>query len=82
MSAFRSSRYDFGACEVDYVTETDFYSRVTMRFRQIDGDDEAQVTLDRIEAIDLLQRALDVLMSDPTGLITAQLSGQKMTTGR
>lgn len=82
MSVDRSSRWDFGTCTVDYITETDFYSNVSVRFRQVDGDDEAQVTLSRASARDLLQRISAALGSDPTGLITAQLGGQKMATAR
>lgn len=80
MSLLRSSRYDFGNCEVDYVTESDFYSSVTIRFRQIDGDDEAQLTLHRVDVHELLGRLGAVLSDDPTGLISAQLHGQKMAT--
>ncbi len=78
MTADKSTRYDFGKCAVDYVTESDFYSDVTIRFRQEDGLDEAQITLGRDDAIGLLQRVLEVLHADPSGLIFAQLSGQTM----
>lgn len=78
MTADRSIRYDFGTCEVDYVTESDFYSNVSVRFRQIDGGDEAQVTLTQDDARDLLRRIAGVFGADPTGLIHAQLNGQQM----
>ena len=74
----RSSRYDFGLCDVDYVTESDFYSNVSFRFRQAEGDDEAQFTLSAVDAAALAARIVKELGSDPTALITAQLHGQQM----
>lgn len=78
MTANRSSRYDFGACDVAYVTESDFYSNVTIRFRQTEGGDEAQVILTKDTAHTLMRNVFDVLAEDSTALIPAQLSGQKM----
>jgi hypothetical protein len=74
-----STRYDFGHCDVDYVTESDFYSNVTIRLRQVDESDEAQFTLSAVGAAALVARIVGELGADPTPLVSAQLHGQQMT---
>lgn len=74
----RSSRYDFGKCEVDYVTESEFYDNVTIRVRQVDEADEAQFTLSATAAAALAAQILKELGANPAPLIAAQLQGQQM----